>query len=75
MRLLLYWWKERDTQKGCRYHRDSSSSSSEAMGGHSRVNATLNKISNYYYWNGMKDDIQEYVSSWNTIGSYVVITE
>jgi hypothetical protein len=32
------------------------------MGGHSGVNATLNKISNYYCWNGMKEDVQEYVS-------------
>ena len=35
---------------------------SNPMGGHSGVNATLNKISNYYCWNGMKEDIQEYVS-------------
>jgi hypothetical protein len=35
---------------------------SNAMGGHSGVNATLNKISNYYCWNGMKEDVQEYVS-------------
>ena len=36
---------------------------SDAMGGHSGINATLNKVSMYYHWNGMKDDIQEYVSS------------
>ena len=35
---------------------------SDAMGGHSGVNATLFKVSNYYHWNGMKEDIQEYVS-------------
>ena len=35
---------------------------SNPMGVHSGVNATLNKISNYYCWNGMKEDIQEYVS-------------
>ena len=35
---------------------------SNPMGGHSGVNATLNKISNYNCWNGMKEDIQEYVS-------------
>jgi hypothetical protein len=35
---------------------------SNAMGGHSGVNATLFKVSSYYYWNGMKEDIQEYVS-------------
>ena len=29
----------------------------EAMGGHSGVNATLQKISNYYCWNGMKEDV------------------
>lgn len=35
----------------------------EAMGGHSGVNATLQKISNYYCWNGMKEDVmQVYVS-------------
>ena len=35
---------------------------SNAMGGHSGVNATLDKIPNYYYWYGMKEDVQEYVS-------------
>ena len=35
---------------------------SDAMGGHSGVNATLNKVSTHYMWNGMKEDIQEYVS-------------
>lgn len=35
---------------------------SNPMGGHSGVNATLSKISAYYYWNGMKEDVQEYVS-------------
>ena len=34
---------------------------SNAMGGHSGVNSTLNKISNYYWWNGMKEDVHEYV--------------
>jgi hypothetical protein len=32
------------------------------MGGHSGVNATLNKISTYYCWNGIKEDVQEHVS-------------
>jgi hypothetical protein len=36
---------------------------SDAMGGHSGVNATLNKVSAHYLWNGMKEDIQEYVST------------
>ena len=35
---------------------------SEAMGGHSGFKATLQKISNYCCWNGMKEDIQECVS-------------
>ena len=35
---------------------------SNPMGGHSGVNATLGKVSTLYYWNGMKEDIQEYVS-------------
>jgi hypothetical protein len=35
---------------------------SNPVGGHSDVNATLQKISSHYYWNGMKEDIQEYVS-------------
>lgn len=35
---------------------------SDAMGGHSGVNATLHKVSSCYLWNGMKEDIQEYVS-------------
>ena len=42
---------------------------SDAMGGHSGVNATLHKISNYYCWNGMKEDVQEYVSS-HTVYTY-----
>lgn len=32
------------------------------MGGHSSVNVTLQKISNYYRWDGMKEVVQEYVS-------------
>ena len=46
---------------------------SEAMGGHRGVNATLQKISNYYCWNGMKEDVQEYVSlhKYYNIGSWV----
>jgi hypothetical protein len=39
-------------------------------GGHSGVNATLNKISNYYCWNGMKEDVQEYVSLDVTLSLY-----
>ena len=35
---------------------------SNPMGGHSGVNATLGKVSTLYYWNRMKEDIQEYVS-------------
>ena len=35
---------------------------SDAMGGHSGVNSTLFKISSHYHWNGMKEDIQEYVN-------------
>ena len=34
---------------------------SNAMGGHSGINATLDKISSYYFWNGMKEDVKEYV--------------
>ena len=32
------------------------------MGGHSGINNTLSKISNFYVWNGMKEDVVEYVS-------------
>ena len=32
------------------------------MGGHSGINNTLSKISNFYIWNGMKEDVVEYVS-------------
>jgi hypothetical protein len=32
------------------------------MGGHSGINATLSKMSNFYCWNGMKEDVQEYAS-------------
>ena len=35
---------------------------SDPMGGHSGINATLCKVSNFYFWNGMKEDVQEYVS-------------
>ena len=32
------------------------------MSGHSGINNTLSKISQYYMWNGMKEDVVEYVS-------------
>ena len=32
------------------------------MGGHSGINNTLAKISQYYIWSGMKEDVVEYVS-------------
>ena len=35
-----------------------------AMGGHSGINNTLAKISNFYIWSGMKEDVVEYVSSY-----------
>ena len=35
---------------------------SDTTGGHSGVNNTLFKVSSFYHWNGMKEDIQEYVS-------------
>ena len=35
---------------------------SNPMGGHSGRNNTLAKISQYYLWNGMKEDVVEYVS-------------
>jgi len=35
---------------------------SNPMGGHSGINNTLAKISQYYLWSGMKDDVVEYVS-------------
>ena len=28
------------------------------MGGHSGINNTLSKISNFYVWNGMKEDVE-----------------
>ena len=36
---------------------------SHAMGGHSGINATLKKISQGFWWHGMKKDVQEYVSA------------
>ena len=36
---------------------------SNPMGGHSGINSTLSKTSQYYYWNGMKEDVVEYVSA------------
>ncbi len=38
---------------------------SNPMGGHSGINNTLAKISQYYTWNGMKADVAEYVSHTN----------
>ncbi len=38
---------------------------SNPMGGHSGINNTLAKISQYYTWNGMKADVTEYVSHIN----------
>ena len=35
---------------------------SNPMGGHSGINNTLAKISQYYIWSGMKEDVVEYVS-------------
>lgn len=35
---------------------------SNPMGGHSGINNTLAKVSQYYVWNGMKEDVVEYVS-------------
>ena len=35
---------------------------STPVGGHSGVNTTLSKISQNYAWNGMKEDVVEYVS-------------
>ena len=34
---------------------------SNPMGGHRWINNTLAKISQYYLWNGMKEDVTEYV--------------
>ncbi len=33
------------------------------MGGHSGINNTLAKVSQYYTWNGIKEDVVEYVST------------
>jgi hypothetical protein len=38
---------------------------SNPMGGHSGINNTLAKISQYYTWHGMKADVTEYVSHKN----------
>ena len=35
---------------------------SNPMGGHSGINNTLAQISQYSLWNGMKEDVTEYVS-------------
>ena len=32
-----------------------------ATGGHFGIDATYNKISEKYYWKGMKEDIKEYI--------------
>ena len=32
------------------------------MDGHSGINNALSKISNFYLWNGMEEDVVEYVS-------------
>lgn len=40
---------------------------SNPMGGHSGINNTLAKISQYYTWNGMKADVTEYVSHKNNL--------
>jgi hypothetical protein len=36
---------------------------SNPMGGHSGINNTLAKVSQYYIWNGIKEDVVEYVSN------------
>lgn len=35
---------------------------SNPMGGQSGINNTLSKISQFYMWNGMKNDVVEYVN-------------
>ena len=45
------------------------------MGGHSGINNTLSKISNFYVWNGMKEDVVEYVSVKATISLLDVYIE
>ena len=35
---------------------------SSPLGRHSGINATLSKVSQFYMWNGMKQDIVDYVS-------------
>ena len=45
---------------------------SSGTGGHSGINATLSKISQYYTWNGMKQDVLEFVS-WVVINTVTKI--
>ena len=35
---------------------------SAPFAGHSGINATINKISQRYYWKGIKDTVKDYVS-------------
>ena len=36
---------------------------SSVTGGHSGINATLSKLTTWYSWNGMKEDVREFVSA------------
>ena len=67
---LLYVGKKKDLRKKVIIEVEEISEilhqyHSNPMGGHSGINNTLGKISQYYVWNGMKEDVVEYVSDSN----------
>ena len=64
---LIYVGKKKDLNKRVVFELEDikdilNQYHSNPMGGHSGINNTLAKISQYYTWNGMKADVTEYVS-------------
>ena len=64
---LIYVGKKKDLNKRVVFELEDikdilNQYHSNPMGGHSGINNTLAKISQYHTWNGMKADVTEYVS-------------
>lgn len=61
---MIYVGKKKDVNKRVVFELEDilKQYHSNPMGGHSGINNTLAKISQYYTWNGMKADVTEYVS-------------
>ena len=64
---LIYIGVRKDTRKKVIYQLDEITEilhqyHSNPMDGHSGINNTLAKVSKFYTWNGMREDVIEYVN-------------